>query len=72
MFDPLFPITHDKYGLTDLFGSSNMMYVRPGFQFAIQRNLSVATAYNQYRLASAREWRQGEDRLRGRGDSRDY
>jgi hypothetical protein len=70
-FDPLFPSTHDKYGLTDLFGSSNMMYVRPGFQFDLRRNLSVAAAYNQYWLASARDalYVGGKPLVRSRGDN---
>lgn len=52
-FDPLFPSSHDKYGLTDLFCSSNIVYLRPGFQYVVRQGLTVATAYNDFRLASA-------------------
>jgi len=52
-FDPLFASTHDKYGLTDLFGSSNIVYFRPGFQYTVRPRLTVATAYNDIWLASA-------------------
>lgn len=43
-FDPLFPSSHDKYGLTDLFGSSNIVYFRPGVQYTIRKGLAVAAA----------------------------
>lgn len=54
-FDSLFPASHDKFGLTDLFCSSNIVYVRPGFQYTVRPNLSIAMAYNDYWLASARD-----------------
>lgn len=53
-FDPLFPSTHDKYGLVDLFGSSNLIHVRPGFQYTIRSGLRIATAYGKLWLANAR------------------
>jgi hypothetical protein len=54
-FDPLFPSTHDKYGLSDLFGSSNIVYLRPGLQVLLRRNLSIGLAYNDYWLASVHD-----------------
>ena len=52
-FDVLFPSSHDKFGLTDLFCSSNIIYIRPGFQYVVRPGLTVGTAYNDIWLASA-------------------
>jgi hypothetical protein len=54
-FDILFPSSHDKFGLADLMCSSNIVHLRPGFQYTLRRDLTVATAYNDFRLASARD-----------------
>jgi len=54
-FDSLFPSSHDKFGLTDLLCSSNVIYFRPGFQYTVRPGLTVGTAYNDYWLASARD-----------------
>jgi hypothetical protein len=54
-FDVLFPSTHDKFGLTDLFCSSNIVHIRPGFQYAVRPNLTFGVAYNDYWLADARD-----------------
>jgi hypothetical protein len=54
-FDPLFPSSHDKYGLTDLFGSSNIVYVRPGFQYTVLSRLTLSTAYNDLWLENAHD-----------------
>lgn len=52
-FDPLFPSIHDKYGPTDLFGCSNIVYLRPGFQYTLRPGLRVAAAYDDLWLATA-------------------
>lgn len=54
-FDPLFASPHDKYGLTDLFCSSNIVHLRPGVQYTVRRNVIVYAAYNDFDLASARD-----------------
>jgi Alginate export len=54
-FDVLFPSSHDKYGLTDLFCSSNIVHFRPGFQYTAWRNLTVAAAYSDFWLGRARD-----------------
>lgn len=54
-FDPLFPSSHDKYGLTDLFGSSNIVQFRPGFQYTLRPKLAVSVAYNDFWLASGHD-----------------
>ncbi|HUJ22078.1 MAG TPA: alginate export family protein [Bryobacteraceae bacterium] len=54
-FDGLFPSSHDKYGLTDLLCSSNVVHFRPGFQYTLRPGLTVAAAYNNFWLASARD-----------------
>ena len=51
----MFPATHDKYGLTDLFGSSNIVYWRPGLQYVVSRKLTMGTAYNDFWLANAHD-----------------
>jgi hypothetical protein len=45
-FDPLFPSSHDKYGLTDLFCSSNSVHFRAGFQhdgLCVSNKLAIAS-----------------------------
>ena len=54
-FDPLFPIPHDMFGLTDLMCSSNIVYLRPGFQYTLRPRLTVGVAYDDYWLDSARD-----------------
>ena len=54
-FDILFPASHDKYGLTDLFCSSNVVHLRPGVQVKLRRNLTAGAAYDDFWLASARD-----------------
>lgn len=54
-FDPLFPSSHDKYGLTDLFGSSNIVYMRTGFQYRVWSKLTLSAAYNDLWLDDARD-----------------
>jgi alginate export protein len=54
-FDLLFPGSHDKYGLTDLFGCSNFVLFRPGFQYTVSPKLTVSAAYDDFWLASARD-----------------
>jgi len=51
-FDTLFAASHDKYGLTDLLCSSNVIHFRPGLQYAVRPGLSVAAAYNDSWLAN--------------------
>lgn len=54
-FDPMFWGSHDKYGLTDLVSSSNIVHLRPGFQYAMRPALTVGLAYDDFWLASARD-----------------
>ncbi len=54
-FDPLFPVPHDVYGLTDLFFSQNIVQLRPAVQFSLRPNLRLTAAYDDFRLASARD-----------------
>lgn len=51
-FDPLFPSRHDKFGISDQFGWTNIMHARPGFQFWVRESLRVSTAYNSFWLAN--------------------
>jgi hypothetical protein len=51
-FDSLFPAAHDKYGVTDLFTSGNIVHLRPGVQLALRKNLNVSVAYNSFWLAN--------------------
>ena len=54
-FDVLFPSSHDKFGLTDLLCSSNIVHFRSGFQYSVRSTLTIATAYNSFRLTNARD-----------------
>ncbi|MFN7993121.1 MAG: alginate export family protein [Bryobacteraceae bacterium] len=54
-FDGLFASSHDKYGLTDLLCSSNIVYLRPAFQYSVHPKLIFVLAYNDMRLANARD-----------------
>jgi hypothetical protein len=54
-FDPLFPSPHDNYGLTDLFGSSNIVHVRGGFEYKVSGPVAVVVAYNDFRLENPRD-----------------
>lgn len=54
-FDPLFPSTHDKLGLTDLFTWINLYHSRTGFEYTVAARLKLAAAYNSFWLANARD-----------------
>ena len=54
-FDPLFPSTHDKLGLTDLFTWTNLVHSRTGLGFTLRPRLTVTLAYNSFWLANARD-----------------
>lgn len=54
-FDPLFPSTHDKLGLTDLFSWINLYHWRSGFEHTVLGRFRVAVAYNSFWLANARD-----------------
>ena len=54
-FDPLFPSTHDKLGLTDLFTWTNLLHWRSGFEYTIRPPLKVSAAYNSFWLADPRD-----------------
>ena len=54
-FDSLFPSSHDKFGLTDLFCASNIIHFRPGFQYRVRRSFTLGTGYDNFWLASARD-----------------
>lgn len=51
-FDSLFPASHDKFGLTDLFCGSNIRYFRPGFQYMVRRGITLGAAYDDFWLDS--------------------
>ncbi|MGA9586863.1 MAG: alginate export family protein [Terracidiphilus sp.] len=51
-FDILFPSSHDKFGLTDLFCWSNLEHVRGGLQSRARANLSLGFAYNSFWLTN--------------------
>jgi hypothetical protein len=52
VFDQLFPASHDKFGLMDLFCNSNIVHVRAGFQSSPRRDVTTSVAYNDFRLAT--------------------
>jgi hypothetical protein len=54
-FDTLFPSSHDKFGLTDLFSWTNMVHARAGFQYKVRQNLTLAVADNDFWLADRRD-----------------
>lgn len=54
-FDPLFPSTHDKLGLTDAFTWTNLLHWRSGFEYTFRPAFRVALAYNSFWLADARD-----------------
>ena len=54
-FSVLFPSTHDKYGLTDLFCSSNIVHLRSCLQYAVSPKLTLSGAYNDFWLADPRD-----------------
>lgn len=51
-FDILFPSSHDKFGLTDLFCWANMVHARGGFQYRARANLTLGVADNSFWLAN--------------------
>ncbi len=54
-FDPLYPSTHDKLGLTDLFTWTNVVHFRTGAGLALAPKVTVGAAYNSYWLANQRD-----------------
>jgi hypothetical protein len=54
-FDPLFPSSHDKYGVADQFVWTNLVHLRPGFQFQALDGLTAGAAYNSFWLANPRD-----------------
>ncbi|MBL8178737.1 MAG: alginate export family protein [Bryobacterales bacterium] len=54
-FDPLFPSTHDKLGLTDLFTWVNLFHSRTGLEFLALGRVKVGVAYNSYWLANGHD-----------------
>jgi len=54
-FDALYPSTHDKFGVTDLFAWTNLVHARAGFQYRLRQNLTLAVADNDYWLADRRD-----------------
>ena len=54
-FDPLFPSTHDKLGLTDLFTWTNLVHWRTGLGWAVMPRVTMAVAYNSFWLADAHD-----------------
>jgi len=54
-FDPLFQITHDKYGVSDLFALTNLTHTREGFQYKLSSAWSLSAGYNSYWLSDIRD-----------------
>ncbi len=54
-FDPLFPSTHDKLGVTDLFTWTNLLHWRNGFEYTVRPSIKVGVAYNSFWLADGRD-----------------
>jgi hypothetical protein len=54
-FDQLYPTPHDKYGLADQIGWTNMHHARAGFEVTPLRNLPVAANYHSWWLAERRD-----------------
>lgn len=51
-FDPLFPSSHDKFGIADQFSWTNALHARKGLQMAITPRWSFGAAYNSFWRAS--------------------
>ncbi len=54
-FDPLFPSTHDKLGITDVFTWINLVHLRSGFEYTLNPRIKLAAAYNSFWLADAHD-----------------
>lgn len=54
-FDTLFPSSHDKFGVSDLFCWANLEHTRAGFQFRARPNLSLGFADNFFWLANRQD-----------------
>lgn len=52
-FDQLYPNIHDHLGLADQFARQNLKAIRSGVRLSLRRNWTVASAWNDYWLASA-------------------
>ncbi len=62
-FDPLYPSTHDKLGVADLFTWTNLAHYRSGFEYTLRRGLTVAAAYNSFKVLSTRDGLYGGGKL---------
>ncbi|HTQ57130.1 MAG TPA: alginate export family protein [Bryobacteraceae bacterium] len=54
-FDQLYPNIHDHHGLADVIAWQNLKSVRSGVRVSLRRNWIVASAYNDWWLASAND-----------------
>lgn len=54
-FDPLFPSSHDKFGVADQFTWTNIVYARSGFQYRVRDGLTLAASYNSFWLANRKD-----------------
>ncbi len=54
-FDVLFPSTHDKFGLADQFGWTNLLHVRAGLQYLVRRNLTIGAAESGFWLSTRKD-----------------
>ncbi|MBS1824648.1 MAG: alginate export family protein [Acidobacteria bacterium] len=54
-FDPLFPSTHDKLGIADLFTWINLYHSRSGIEYTLSPRWKLGAAYNSYWLQNARD-----------------
>lgn len=54
-FDQIYPSNHLLYGLVDLFGWKNLRDEKFGFDTKPLKKLTLATAFHNYNLASARD-----------------
>jgi hypothetical protein len=54
-FDPIYPSTHDKLGLADLFGWRNIQDLRFGQEYHMARRWTAATSFHDFWLANAHD-----------------
>jgi len=54
-FDPLFPSSHDKFGVADQFCWTNIVHARTGVQYNVVKSLTLGGAYNSFWLANRRD-----------------
>ncbi len=54
-FDPIYPSTHDKLGVADVFGWRNIRDLRFGQEYHVARKWEVASSFHDFWLASEKD-----------------